>query len=244
MARPARSLGALAALAAAAVAALVAAPAATAACRCLGPPSMLGSYFKDSITAVIIATPQRILPSSDTSRRTYGLLGGPYPTNTTWYKGCPRKLERFSVFGPGTSCATTFTLGEPVLLFLSDRDFVGPCDYTVPVSALTAGDLAFLARRAPCRDTCVAGNGVHCFTAPCLVSRPCGPAGRCVDNYCGGCHAEWYTPEGKPLVCPGGNGGWGGWFPAVSVAPPTRRPTRTFPPRPTRLPNGWGEERV
>jgi len=80
----------------------------------------------------------------------YGLLGGNYPYNTTFYKGCPAKLERFTVFGSPSSCNTTFALGVPVLLFLTSSGFVGPCDYTVPASALTAEDVAFLAPRAGC----------------------------------------------------------------------------------------------
>ncbi|OSX78079.1 hypothetical protein BU14_0121s0007 [Porphyra umbilicalis] len=128
----------------------VALPAPAAACRCRRP-KLLGSYFGARITSVVIATPQRVV-SDDGGRRTYGLLGGPYPTNTTVYKGCPQKLERFSVYGPGNSCQTTFALGVPVLLFIRDDRFVGPCDYTVPASELTAGDVAFLARRAGCAN--------------------------------------------------------------------------------------------
>jgi len=107
---------------------------------------LLASYFRSNIESVVIATPQRIV-ADDRARRTYGLLGGPYPTNTTFYKGCPRKLEHFSVYGSGLSCRMTLELGVPVLLFLSADRFVGSCDYTVPASALTAGDVAFLNRR-------------------------------------------------------------------------------------------------
>lgn len=220
MARRRGGLGAVVAILAAALAATTA-PAATAACRCAGPPSMLKSYFRDGIESVVIATPQRIVPSSDPSRRTYALVGG----NTTIYKGCPRKLERISVFGPATSCSTTLTLGEPVLLFLSADRFAGPCDYTLPVSALTPGDVAFLNRRTGCGGRCAADNQVDCFVAPCTVSRPCDASGRCEDNYCGGCHAEWYRRDGSPMVCAGGR--WGGWYPTPSLSPvpvPTRPP--------------------
>lgn len=212
-------LGAVVAIVAAALA-VATAPAATTACRCAGPPSMLTSYFRDGIESVVIVTPQRIVPSSNPSRRTYAVVGG----NTTVYKGCPRKLERISVFGPATSCSTTLTLGEPVLLFLSAGRFAGPCDYNVPVSALTPGDVAFLNRRTGCDDRCAADNQVDCFVAPCMVSRPCDASGRCVDNYCGGCHAEWYGRDGSPIVCAGEQ--WGGWYPKAT---PTRVPVRTRP---------------
>ncbi|KAK1862132.1 hypothetical protein I4F81_004708 [Pyropia yezoensis] len=219
------ALGAVAAMAAAALA-LTTAPAVSAACRCVGPPSMLTSYFREGIDSVVIATPQRIVSDAGGSRRTYALLGGPYPVNTTAYKGCPRKLERFTVHGPGSSCAMTLTLGEPVLLFLTATRRVGPCDYTVPVASLTAGDIAFLARRSACGG-CAVGFPAPCPGPPCSWSRPCDASGRCENNYCGGCSAEWYRPDGKPQVCSSG-GGWGGWYPA-STPSPSPTPVRTRP---------------
>jgi len=202
----------------------VALPAPAAACRCRRP-TLLGSYFASRITSVVIATPQRVV-SVDRARRTYGLLGGPYPTNTTVYKGCPRKLERFSVYGSGSSCSTTFALGVPVLLFLTDDRFVGPCDYTVPASELTAGDVAFLARRAGC-GSCVAGNELECYAPPCSVlPQPCAAEGAtCTNNYCGGCRAEWLKADGTPLTCTPG-GAWGGWAPSPT---PTPVPTNATP---------------
>jgi len=187
-----------------------ASPPFVAACSCITP-TLLASYYRKGVDSVVIATPQRLV--SDTpERRTYGLLGGPFPTNTTVYKGCPRKLERFSSPGSITSCSMEFELGVPVLLFLYADRSVGPCDYTVPASALTPGDVAFLTRRSGC-GSCVADNEVNCLVAPCQVSKPCGPdAAKCVDNYCGGCYAEWFKADGTPLVCsPGGE--WGGWYP-------------------------------
>lgn len=219
------ALATLAAMAAAALA-LTTAPAATAACRCARPPSMLASYFRDGVDSVVIATPQRIVPSSDPLRRTYALLGGPYPVNTTVYKGCPRKLERITVYGPGSSCATTLTLGEPVLLFLSATRFSGPCDYTVPAAALTPGDVSFLSRRTACGG-CAVGFPAPCVVSPCSVSRPCDASGRCVDNYCGACAAEWFRPDGAPQVCSPG-GGWGGWFPPPSPSPVPARTRRPY----------------
>jgi len=129
--------------------AAVALPAPATACFCPGTPTLLGSFFKSSIVTVVIATPQRVIDDND-GKRTYALLGGNYPYNTTFYKGCPAKIERFTVFGSPSSCNTTFALGVPVLLFLTSSGFVGPCDYTVPASALTAEDVAFLAPRAGC----------------------------------------------------------------------------------------------
>ncbi|GAB0494467.1 hypothetical protein MMPV_005760 [Pyropia vietnamensis] len=216
-------------------AAVLAAPSATAACRCAGPRSMLTSYFRQGIDSVVIVTPQRIVPSTSPSLQTYSLLRGPFPFNTTIYKGCPRNLERFSMFGPATSCFSSIKLGEPILLFLSDKRFAGPCDYNVPASALTPGDIAFLNRRTGC-GSCAAGNEVQCVKAPCMLSRPCDASGSCKDNYCGGCYAEWYRSDGTPQVCDP-QGSWGGWYPKSSPTPVrTKSPLRDWKARATQLP--------
>jgi len=136
------------ALALALTLAAVALPAPATACSCQTP-TLLGSFFRSSIVTVVIATPQRVI-SENGATRMYGLLGGGYPSSTTFYKGCSTKLERFTVYGSQSSCDTTFALGVPVLLFLTESQFVGPCDYTVPASDLTAEDVAFLAPRAGC----------------------------------------------------------------------------------------------
>lgn len=190
----------------AALVAVMATSDAAAACRCIGPPTLLRSYYRSAVDAVVIATPQRLI-SSTRSTRVYGLLGGPFPVNTTVYKGCPSSLKVFSSPGSGSSCSMTFQLGVPVLLFLSAGRSVSPCDYTLPASALTAEDLAFLSRRVGC-GACAAGNEVNCLVAPCNGAvQPCLAKGaKCVDNYCGGCHAEWFQADGTPLVCPPGKG--------------------------------------
>jgi len=218
------ALPAVLAAAVAAVGVLLAAPARTAACSCAGPPTLLGSYFRPNTATVVIATPQT-LEVDNGRERVYALTGGYYPVNTTVYKGCPTRLARFRTFGSLSSCSTSFALGVPVLLMVSKSGFVGPCDYTVRAASLTAGDVAFLTRRSGC-GSCVTDNEVHCFVAPCQVSKPCGPdAAKCVDNYCGGCFAEWFKADGTPLVCSpgGGGGGWSGpspVTPTLSRAPP------------------------
>jgi len=208
----------------AAVAVLLTAPARTAGCSCAGPPTLLDSYWRANTATVVIATPQTV-EADDGRKRVYSLTGGYYPVNTTVYKGCPDRLERFLTYGSLSSCSTSFALGVPVLLMVSKSGFVGPCDYTVRASSLTAGDVEFLSRRSAC-GSCVADNEVNCWVAPCQVSKPCGPdAAKCVDNYCGGCYAEWFKADGTPLVCSPG-GGWGGWSgssrvtPVLSRAPP------------------------
>jgi len=138
------------ALALALTLATVALPAPATACVCPVAPSLLFSFFDPSTVTVVIATPQRVI-SENGATRMYGLLGGGYPYNTTFYKGCSEKLERFTVYGSQSSCDTTFALGVPVLLFLTSSQFVGPCEYTVPASALTAEDVALLAPRAGCK---------------------------------------------------------------------------------------------
>jgi hypothetical protein len=40
---------------------------------------------------------------------------------------------------------------------------------------------------------------VECFREPCFpLIPPCPEAVKCVDNYCGGCVAEWYKQDGSP----------------------------------------------
>ena len=44
---------------------------------------------------------------------------------------------------------------------------------------------------------------VSCFVAPCSVALPCESniAAECVDNYCGGCHADFYDMSGNLVNC-------------------------------------------
>ena len=54
---------------------------------------------------------------------------------------------------------------------------------------------------------CPAGvDEVACFAAPCLfASCPAFPFARCVDDYCGGCNARFYTEDGEVTEdCEGG----------------------------------------
>eukprot|EP00035_Acanthoeca_spectabilis_P009358 m.166034 g.166034 ORF g.166034 m.166034 type:complete len:825 (-) comp14698_c0_seq2:123-2597(-) len=66
----------------------------------------------------------------------------------------------------------------------------GPCPTRAPVAAPTQP------------PTCAPGTPpVLCIARPCDVS-PCPLAPRgstCVDNYCGGCNAEWYAPNGTRI---------------------------------------------
>jgi eight-cysteine-cluster-containing protein len=72
------------------------------------------------------------------------------------------------------------------------------------VAELTNRDQAFLAgREVCCGGECCCANGeqpVQCFAQPCSVAPACEEAAVCVDNYCGGCNAEFYDAVGN-AVC-------------------------------------------
>lgn len=65
----------------------------------------------------------------------------------------------------------------------------GECETRSPVSPPTIGVAT---------DCPVGVAAVACIVAPCSVSScPLAPRGsRCVNDYCGGCNANWYTPRG------------------------------------------------
>ena len=45
---------------------------------------------------------------------------------------------------------------------------------------------------------------VNCFVAPCDVSScPAYPDATCIDNYCGGCNAEYFDEYGERVHCSG-----------------------------------------
>lgn len=79
------------------------------------------------------------------------------------------------------------------------------CDYNVPFANLSTHDNEFLAGRTVCcGDSCECVDGsepVSCFVDPCEVAE-C-TEGQCVANYCGGCSAEFYDPNGY-AVCEDG----------------------------------------
>ncbi|OSX68911.1 hypothetical protein BU14_2106s0001 [Porphyra umbilicalis] len=202
-------------------------------CRCpspVGGSQLILNFFDSDTVTVIIATPQRVIRNAPGTirSRTYALTGGPYPTNTTVYKGKPGAPPPTRVIAPnGTSCSWRgLPVGVPMLLLLrGDGTLSHLCSYIRSAARLTAGDVVFLRRRRV-DGRCAARNGVPCATPPCAGARqPCGTNGAavCVNNFCGGCTAEWFLTSGAPLRCGPSPSAWGGWFPT-----PTETPRRRY----------------
>lgn len=131
------------------------------------------------------------------------------------YKGCLDEGELVLLTTPasGASCGVNLPSGGLFLvngrsdgaLAGVERLSVNLCDYNLPVAELTAHDRAFLdGRQVCCGDECSCANGelpAQCFAQPCSVAPACDVEGAvCVDNYCGGCNAEFYDAFGY-AVC-------------------------------------------
>ena len=137
------------------------------------------------------------------------------------YKGCAAEGELVLLTTPRSSAACGVSLQNGQVYLVNgtavgsalglDLLNIGLCDYNVPVVDLTNDDRTFLDGREVCCGgdcSCVNGNGpVQCFAQPCSVAPACDVEGAtCVDNYCGGCNAEFYDATGNavcqaPLTC-------------------------------------------
>jgi hypothetical protein len=96
-------------------------------------------------------------------------------------------------------------VGTEYLLFLTSDDVprITLCQGIARYSDVTAADRKFLeTRQACCNDQCKCSPKypeVKCFVRPCKSAKPpCKKAVKCLDNYCGGCNAEWFTTEDTP----------------------------------------------
>ncbi|MET0388702.1 MAG: hypothetical protein ABW321_22210 [Polyangiales bacterium] len=84
-------------------------------------------------------------------------------------------------------------LGLPILE-------TGLCNGNRPIREVDAATQQFLStREVCCGGSCeCAGDTerVQCLVDPCQVSACSEPGAVCRANYCGGCNAEWYDPDG------------------------------------------------
>lgn len=126
------------------------------------------------------------------------------------YKGC-RPASEFWVSSAigGSLCGRTLALGPKYVLSLREGDTpqINSCQYLPRVSDLTPEETAFLATREVCcneKCSCVSQKPpVNCYVEPCKsATAPCDDAVTCVNNYCGGCAAEWFTKEEGPACLP------------------------------------------
>ncbi|MEY2930695.1 MAG: hypothetical protein RL033_1444 [Pseudomonadota bacterium] len=131
------------------------------------------------------------------------------------YKGCSQEgdLVVLTTSRSSASCGVSLQSGQQYLINGTaggtalglDRLSIGLCDYNLPVTELTNHDQSFLdGREVCCGGDCSCANGerpVQCFAQPCSVAPTCDVEGAtCVDNYCGGCNAEFYDATGS-AVC-------------------------------------------
>lgn len=68
---------------------------------------------------------------------------------------------------------------------------------------LTPAEKLFLdTRNVCCKGKCRCADGKppgRCFRQPCDGLETCDEAAKCVDNYCGGCWAEFFTRTGMQV---------------------------------------------
>jgi eight-cysteine-cluster-containing protein len=180
-----------------------AAPAA--ACKCAQPGVERSYAVADDVLQVLVLN---TLPAPTGLRRYLAL------TTSDAFKGCiaRRSLVVVQTNSESSACGATFPLGSHQLLFTSSlgRRFglpvlsTGTCNGNREWSEVTKEELAFLGSRDNCCGEscqCVNSEPVQCLIDPCQVSECSDPDATCKANYCGGCNAEWFTPEGMPATC-------------------------------------------
>ncbi len=178
-----------------------------AACKCAQRPIQQSYASADDVLPVRVLNR---LPAPRGSRRYLALTTAPA------YKGC---IERYSLVvvetnAESAACGARFELGSQQLLFTTrvGERFGFPVLSTGTCSGnrslenpgeLSDEELSFLSTRSVrCgdSDSCVDSEPVQCLVDPCSTSQ-CSEAGAvCTPNLCGGCNAEWYTPEGDPVL--------------------------------------------
>eukprot|EP00737_Agarophyton_chilense_P002818 gb/GEZJ01003242.1/.p1 GENE.gb/GEZJ01003242.1/~~gb/GEZJ01003242.1/.p1 ORF type:complete len:200 (-),score=16.51 gb/GEZJ01003242.1/:215-814(-) len=126
------------------------------------------------------------------------------------YKGCnvPNIVFATSPVQSAT-CGINLQQGTSYILPLPAGDIssLNLCQFIRKFNTLTNEDIQFLnTRQVCCNGSCKCVNAplVNCFRQPCSPPEepPCDEAAKCVDNYCGGCFAEWFTEEGQYACLP------------------------------------------
>lgn len=170
------------------------------ACSCL--PADLATHFNQADAVLRV----RILGERN---RADGQIAYTARVVTT-YKGCAQKRQVLPlVTAPNDGlCGIRLEVGGDYLVtgqrFGRGRAIqVGSCGFNRPFRSLSPEDREFLATRWNCcGDTCacVKREPVQCFVDPCDVAS-CAD-GTCTANYCGGCRAEFTSPDGANVCQP------------------------------------------
>jgi hypothetical protein len=174
------------------------------ACSCLAQ-SLKIQYYDASITRVVRAVVLREWPTAvaDQAAKKYYQISVKQA-----FKGCaaPRPV-RISTASNSAACGVDLNIGSEYLLLLSGSGYdlaTHLCLANALFKDVRASDRAFLnSRRVCCGKGCICADGkppVQCVRAPCSPPEkaPCKEAVKCVDNYCGGCYAEWFDKAGLP----------------------------------------------
>jgi hypothetical protein len=128
----------------------------------------------------------------------------------TTYKGCAQKRQVLPlVTAPnGALCGIRLEVGGDYVVTGHRRGRgraiqVALCGFNLPFRSLLPDEREFLDTRFNCCGetcACVKRAPVECFVDPCDVAS-C-PDGTCTSNDCGGCRAEFATPDGANVCQP------------------------------------------
>ena len=134
----------------------------------------------------------------------------------TNYKGKTNKGEYILITSPLHSCGERLSTGSWLVSMNAvpnggKEGGLGvygtmACDYNSKWKKLSKKELAFLDTRMFCDEQglCTCGDGTiakMCKMSPCLPSTCEREDVQCLDNYCGGCRAEWINTFNNQLEC-------------------------------------------
>jgi hypothetical protein len=173
------------------------------ACKCAVPDVRRSYAAADDVVKVRVLNP---LPAPSGLRRYLAV------TTADAFKGCieRRELVILQTNAESAACGARFELGSQQLLFTTAAGqrfgvpvlSTGTCSGNRAWSELNNDEKGFLATRFNCCGetcACVGTELANCFVNPCDVSTCAEPDAVCEANYCGGCNAEWFTPDGLPV---------------------------------------------
>jgi hypothetical protein len=176
------------------------------ACSCVFPPvSLKDQYYTPEFTrvvrAVVYAEQRPPCPSGSFNCKIEYKI-----RIRKAFKGCLSPTHvTVSTPDNGGLCGIKLNVGTEYLLFLTSDivPTVGLCRGIQSYSDVSAADRKFLeTRQVCCNGQCKCSSKYrvfNCFVQPCKFAKPpCKDAVKCVDNYCGGCFAEWFTNKNTP----------------------------------------------
>jgi len=176
-----------------------------AACSCVQPALERNYAFADAVLKVVVLGQ---VPSRTGQRRFIAV------TTAAPYKGCVgrHRLVLVETAASSAECGVVLAPGRETLLFAASRGLrfgmpllgTGLCSGNRDWGELAPEELEFLSTRYNCCGdacACVDSELVQCLVDPCSVSECSDPDAVCSASYCGGCNAEWRTPDGMKASC-------------------------------------------